>query len=72
MLSTLLSSFFKVIVIKKKMRIPPVYNAEEKVWRGPEIDQRMFDVPFGELLLSQLKKHGEKLFQVFLQCGIIF
>lgn len=45
-------------------RTPPVYNCDEKVWSGPEFDHRKFDVPFGELLLNELERHGEKVIQV--------
>lgn len=45
-------------------QILPTYNIKEKVWSGPEFDHRKFDVPFGELMLNDLAKHGDKLIQV--------
>lgn len=47
------------------LRTPLVYNAVEKVWSGPAIDQRKYDIPFGELLLNELAMHGDKLIQVY-------
>lgn len=46
------------------MRAPPAYDMEKLVWHGPALPEGIFDVPYGERLLNELQKHGDKLFQV--------
>lgn len=40
------------------------YNAEEKIWSGPEYTFKNPTVSFGQSLLDKLELHGDKLMQV--------
>lgn len=44
-----------------------MYNSDKKEWSGPSLDEMGIDItmPYGEYFLDRLKKHGDKLIQVF-------